>query len=122
MPCSLFADRSAAGQLLAKHSGPSSASGTNVASSYTSRRPSGTVLLVGGYDGASDLSSAELYDPAANTFSSAASMTTPRAFVTAALVLWQVRPAQTGQGDFCDQHCTEQGRSILTDFSFGQVH
>ena len=48
--------------------------------------PSGKVLVVGGFDGGA-VSSAEPYDPAANTWSAAGSLATVRNFHTATLLL-----------------------------------
>jgi outer membrane protein OmpA-like peptidoglycan-associated protein len=48
--------------------------------------PGGRVLLVGGWDGAAELASAELYDPSGDAFSLAPALTTPRADQTATLL------------------------------------
>ena len=48
--------------------------------------PNGKVLVAGGDDGVGSLASAELYDPVANTWSPAGSMTTARYYHTATLL------------------------------------
>ena len=48
--------------------------------------PNGRVLIVGGSDGDHALASAELYDPATGTFSSAGSMSKARDGATATLL------------------------------------
>jgi N-acetylneuraminic acid mutarotase len=67
------------------------ASGWSAASAMSSARTrhtatllsSGKVLVAGGYNGSTYLSSAEVYDPATNTWSSAGSMASGRSFHTA---------------------------------------
>src|SRR5437762_585104 len=48
--------------------------------------PNGTVLVVGGYDGTNSLASAELYDPAAGTWSATGSFRIARYYHTATLL------------------------------------
>src|SRR5947207_15254037 len=49
-------------------------------------RPNGKVLVAGGQNGNSILTSAELYDPASGTWSATGSLATARAFHTATLL------------------------------------
>jgi len=57
--------------------------------------PDGKVLIVGGVDGnANPLASAELYDPATGTFSSAGSLTYPRSYGYASVISAPGKPTQ----------------------------
>ena len=51
------------------------------------RLPSGKVLVAGGYYSGSAIASAEVYDPATNSWSSVSTMPTPRYNHTATLLL-----------------------------------
>jgi hypothetical protein len=51
-----------------------------------SRLPDGRVIVAGGWDGASYLSSAEIYDPTSQSWASTGGMTSPRALHTATVM------------------------------------
>jgi hypothetical protein len=48
--------------------------------------PNGTILVVGGFGGATNLANAEIYDPISNTWNGAGAMATGRVHHTATLL------------------------------------